>query len=237
MLTTPIRAAATPPPTPKERASVPNPSPTTYVLPTAILMLGAMLLVVSIFLPYWQLTLHAPQYPRGLKVELYVNRLAGDVREVDGLNHYIGMAKMEEAAEFERRTAVIAVTALATLLLAAVFIRNRWAGLLSLPVLLYPAVFLADLYYWLYRFGHDLDPRAALSSSIKPFTPTLLGEGRVGQFRTTASLEEGFYLALAAGVVVLVGLYFHRRAYKPLPDAEVWATVSRAGMTSPGSAR
>lgn len=195
-------------------------SPTTYVLPTAILMLGAMLLVVSMFLPYWQLTLHAPQYPGGLKAELYINRLAGDVEEIDGLNHYIGMPRLEEAATFERSFAIIAVSALALLLLAAVFIQNRWAALLALPALLYPLIFLVDLFYWLYRFGHDLDPRAPLSASIKPFTPTMIGEGRVGQFRTYASLEEGFYLAVAGALVVLIGLYFHRRAYKPLVEAQ-----------------
>lgn len=198
---------------------VPMTSPTTYVLPTALLMLAAMLLVVSIFLPYWRLTLHAPQYPRGLTVQLYINRLAGSVEEVDTLNHYIGMPKLEEAAEFERSFAVIAVVALASLLAAGVFIQNRWAALLALPVVLYPLIFLLDLFYWLHRFGHALDPRAPLSASIKPFTPTMLGEGRIGQFRTVATLEAGFYLAVAAAIVVLVGLYFHRRAYKPLVEA------------------
>lgn len=200
-------------------AAEPPASPTTYVLPTALLLVGAMLLLISIFLPYWQLTLHAPQYPGGLRVELFVNRLAGEVSEVDGLNHYIGMARLDEAARLERSFAVAAVTALALLVGAAVFIQNRWAALLALPAVVYPAVFLADLWFWLYRFGHDLDQKAPLSSSIKPFTPTVLGEGRVGQFRTFASVEEGFYLALVGAVVVVIGLYFHRRAYKPLVEA------------------
>ncbi len=194
-------------------------SPTTYVLPTALLMLGALLLVASVFLPVWQLTLHAPQYPGGLRAELYVDHVAGDVEEIDELNKYIGMAKLEEAAQLERSISVVAVVALAGLLMAAVFIQNWWAALFALPAVAYPAVFLADLFFWLYRFGHGLDPRAPLSSSVRPFTPTILGEGYVGQFRTSASVEEGFYLAAAAAVVVLIGLYFHRRAYKPLADA------------------
>jgi copper chaperone NosL len=207
----------------------PSVSPNTYVVPTAVLMLGAMLLVVSMFLPYWQLTLHAPQYPHGLTAELYVTHLAGDVQEIDGLNHYIGMPKLEEAATFERSFAVVAVVALALLLLAAVFIHNHWAGLLALPALLYPAMFFGDLYFWLNRFGHDLDPKAPLSSSIKPFTPTILGDGKIGQFGTTAILEDGFYLAIAGSVVVLLGLYLHRRAYKPLVDAHHHPTVSEPG--------
>src|SRR5262249_59426590 len=113
---------------------------------------------------------------------------------------------VEEAAGLERHFAVIAVTALALLLLASVFIQNWWAALLALPAVLYPAIFLGDLFFWLYRFGHELDPHAALSSSVKPFTPVLLGEGRIGQFRPSAGLEEGVYIALAGAAACGVGL-------------------------------
>ncbi len=207
---------------------VPVASPNTYVLPTATLMLGAMLLIVSMFLPYWELTLHAPQYPKGLEAELYVNRVAGDVEEIDGLNHYIGMQKLEHAAEIERGMSTVAVGVLGLLLLAAVFIHNRWAALLALPAVIYPLIFLGDLFFWLYNYGHSLDPRAPLSASVKPFTPTILGEGMVGQFRTTATLEEGFWLAVAGSLIVLIGLYLHRRAYKPLVEAQHAAEASEA---------
>lgn len=203
----------------------PSASPETYILPTMLLMLGAMLLVVSIFLPYWNMTLHAPQYPDGLHVRLYVNRMTGDVQEIDGLNHYIGMPKLEEAGKVERSFSLIAIGSLALLLMAAIFIHNPWAAVLSLPAILYPLVFLADLFYWLYTFGHNLDPKAPLSNSIKPFTPTLLGEGKVGQFNTTAMVDIGFYLAILASLVILVGLYFHRRAYKPLLEARAQEEV------------
>lgn len=193
-------------------------SPDAYVLPTMVLMLGAMLLVVSIFFPYWGLTLHAPQYPDGLNVELYVNKMAGDVQEINGLNHYIGMPKLEEAGKLERSFSWLAIGALALLLMAAVFIHNQWAAVLALPALVYPIVFLGDLFYWLYTFGHNLDPTAALSSSIEPFTPTLLGTGVIGQFKTTAMVDTGFYLAILGSFVILVGLYFHREAYKPLQE-------------------
>lgn len=213
--------AAPPPESARPARAAGLASPTTYVVPTALLMLGAMLQIVSIFLPYWKLVLLAPQYPKGLTIQLYVNRLTGDVKEVDGLNHYIGMRPLGEGGELERSVAIIAIVALALLLLAAVFIQNRWAALLALPAVLYPIIFLADLFYWLYTFGHTLDPKAALSSSIKAFTPTILGPGLVGQFKTVASLEPGFWLAAAGSLVILLGLYFHRRAYKPLVEARV----------------
>lgn len=147
--------------------------------------------------------------------------MTGDVKEIDGLNHYIGMPKLEEAGTMERSFSIIAISALALLLMAATFIHSPLAGVLALPALLYPAVFLADLFYWLYTYGHSLDPKAPLSSAIKPFTPVLLGTGRIGQFTTTASVDTGFYLAVRGSLVIVIGLYFHRRAYKPLRDAQI----------------
>lgn len=191
-----------------------------YLLPTLFFVAATILLVISILQPYWQLTLHAPQYPKGLTVTAYVNRLEGDVQEIDGLNHYIGMRPLNEAATFERTISIYGIVVLALLILAAVYIHNRWAALMALPALLLPMVFLLDLQYWLANFGQNLDPTAPLSSSIKPFVPPVLGEGKIAQFRTVAEPGTGLWLAAAASLVILVGLWFHRRAYKPLVEAQ-----------------
>jgi hypothetical protein len=191
-----------------------------YLLPTLFFAVAAVLLVISILQPYWQLTLHAPQYPKGLVVVAYVNHLEGDVQEIDGLNHYIGMRPLNEAAAFERTISIYGIVVLALLILAAVYVHNRWAALLALPALLMPAIFLLDLQYWLANFGQNLDPTAPLSSSIKPFVPPVLGEGKIAQFSTVAAPGLGLWLAVAASVVILVGLWFHRRAYKPLVAAQ-----------------
>jgi len=190
-----------------------------YAIPTLLLVAAAVLLMASFYTPYWRMTLHAPQYPKGLVVRAYLNRLEGDVGEIDGLNHYIGMRPLEQAAQLERSLGIMLVSGLALLVLGAVYIHNRWAALLTFPALLFPAGFLADLFFWLSHFGRNLDPKAPLSSSIKPFVPPVLGEGVVGQFRTVAVPETGLWLAVAASVVILVALWFHRRAYKPLVDA------------------
>ena len=189
-----------------------------YRLPSLLLGVAAIILLVSMFFPYWKMTLLAPQYPGGLSVEVYVNRMTGDVDEIDGLNHYIGMRPLEEAAQLERSVSVAAISVLAMLLLGAIFIHTRWAALLALPALLMPYVFLADMYFWMRNFGLNLDPRAPLSSAIDPFVPPIWGEGVVGQFRTIASFQIGIYMAFLAGFLILAGLYFHRRAYKPLVE-------------------
>lgn len=201
-----------------------------FLLPSTLLMLAALLLVISIFLPYWRMTMYAPQYPKGLQVEVFVNRLEGDVAEVDSLNHYLGMPPLDEGGRLERSVSVLALVVLSLLLVGTVFVHNQWAGLLALPVLAYPFIFLADLAFILYTYGHSIDPESALGGAIDPFTPPLLGEGIIGQFRTLAELGPGFYFALAAVVVVLAGLWFHRAAYKPIVDARRRAAVVSSGL-------
>ncbi len=189
--------------------------------PTLLLSTAALLLLISIFFPYWRIRLYAPQYPGGLVAKVYVNRVEGDVREIDGLNHYIGMRPLEEAAQLERSLSIFLIAAMALLVGGAIYIHSPWAAVLSLPALLYPLVFLADLYYWLWSFGTNLDPKAPLSSSVKPFVPPLLGEGQVGQFRVVAFWDIGLWMAIAASILIALGLYYHRKAYKPFYDAYV----------------
>ena len=139
--------------------------------------------------------------------------------EIDGLNHYLGMPTLDEGGKLERKISLGTIAMMALLIAAAVFVHNRWAWLMALPAVVFPFIFLADLQYILYQYGHSIDPKSPLGSSVKPFTPVLFGTGHIGQFTTTAQAGLGLWLSLAAGVVVLVGLYFHRRAYGAIRQA------------------
>ena len=191
-----------------------------FRLPTIFFLIAALLLIASIFFPYWKMTLQAPQYPKGLSIQAYIYKLTGDVGEIDGLNHYIGMRPLAEAAQLERSLSIAAVSVLSLLLVAAIFIHSKYTVLLALPAILYPFIFLGDMYFWLRNFGLNLDPTAPLSNAIKPFIPPILGVGKLAQFVTIAQVQSGFYLALLASIFILIGLYFQRRAYKPLVDSQ-----------------
>jgi hypothetical protein len=190
--------------------------PVRYALPTVLLVLARCALLLSLFLPFWKMELEAPQYPNGLGITAYVNHLEGDVKEIDGLNHYIGMRPIEQAASFERAASVWLIIAMVLLVEGAAFVHTRWAVLLALPAIGFPIGFLVDLRFWLTTFGQNLDPSAPLSASVKPFTPTVLGEGGIGQFRTYAEMGPGLWLAFACSVLTVAAFYFHRRAYRPL---------------------
>jgi len=192
-----------------------------YMVPTILFAVAAILLIISVFLPYWEMDLIAPQYPNGLHITAYVNRLTGDIFEIDGLNHYIGMRPLAEAAQFEKSVSVIGIVSLSMLILAAIFVHTKWVVLLVLPAIFMPIIFLLDLQWWLAKFGTELDPAAPLSSAIDPFVPSVLGKGVIAQFESIASPGIGLYLAILASILIIVGLYFHRKAYKPLVDDQV----------------
>jgi hypothetical protein len=191
-----------------------------YRLPTIFFLVAVGLLVASVFFPYWKMTLQAPQYPKGLSVQAYIYKLTGDVGEIDGLNHYIGMRPLGEAAQLERSLSIAAVIVFSLLIIGSIFIHTKYTVLLVLPAILFPFIFLGDMYFWLRNFGLNLDPTAPLSGAIKPFVPPVLGVGKLAQFVTITEVQIGFYLALGASVCILIGLYFHRRAYKPLVEAQ-----------------
>lgn len=190
-----------------------------YALSSGLFVAAAVLIVVSIFFPYWHMRLNAPQFPKGLDLTVYLDHVEGDISIIDGLNHYIGMKPLGEAAELERLLAPFAIAVTVLLLVATAFIHRRWFAPLVLPAMLLPLLFLGDMYWWLRSYGLGLDPRAALSSSVKPFVPTLLGHGTIGQFSTDAEVLLGFWLAVTASVLILFGLHYRRRTRLQLARA------------------
>ncbi len=187
-----------------------------YGTPGFLLLVARVLLLVSLFLPYWHMELQAPQYPDGLHMTAHLNALSGDVAEIDGLNHYIGMRSLYEAAEIERMVGVFVMIAFVVMLELAAYIHTRWAVILVVPVVFFPVVFLLDLHLWMKHFGLNLDPHAPLSNAVKPFVPTAMGKGGIGQFVTIATPGAGLILASVVSFVLILALFFHRRAYLPL---------------------
>lgn len=175
----------------------------------ALSLLAAGCFAASWFLPWWTFQLFAPQYPKGLSLVIHLTGVTGDVAEIDVINHYIGMHSLADAAELERAAShwIVGLTAAAVFVLNLLVSKNGgW-----LPVLFglgLPLGFLIDTTYWMYQSGHDLDPTAAIN--LKPFMPTVLGEGKVGQFRTEALPALGFWVALAG--VALLGVASWQRA-------------------------
>ena len=181
-----------------------------------LILLGTALFVVSHFFLWWELQLVAPQFPGGLFIQATSYEIQdspktpfNDIREVDGLNHYIGMMSLGDAAQAEMSIAIPAIIIFAILGVLAAFWKKKWAPLLLIPIIMFPFVYLADLAFWLWYAGHNLDPTAAIT--LPSFTPAVLGVGEIMQFSTEAYFQIGWYIAAAASLVCLIALIMSRK--------------------------
>lgn len=169
--------------------------------PSRIMMVAvAAALIPALFLPVWNITLHAPQYPGGLTVEIYSHTVAGDLQEVNGLNHYIGMQEIsaDEFPEFMFIPFFI-LRFLGFAALAALVARIPVAAIGYLDFVIFGAVMLFDFQNWLREYGQNLSPDAPIE--IEPFTPKFFGTTEVGQFEVTSMPSAASVLMIAAGAV------------------------------------
>jgi len=200
-----------------------------------VLLAGAVsvaLFVGSFFLPWWKFSLYAPQYPQGLTLVISLTGMGGDVSEIDLLNHYIGMKHLAGAASMERHLAGYGVAFVAVLTLVMLAVAGKKLNkLVAIPALAFPLGFLADSFYWLYTFGHQLDPKAPLH--IGAFTPQMFGNGQIGQFETFASPALGFWLALSGVACALVATYLRSRVCAHCSHAGTCSTVCPRLMVLP----
>jgi nitrous oxidase accessory protein len=190
-------------------------------------LVSAGLVGLSTLLPLWTLTMRAPQYPKGLRLHAYGTGMVGDLRELNILNHYIGMRPIEMPA-LETALYPIGITALMVLCLAAPWHR-RLRQLAVAALSLTPLIMLADLQRWLYVFGHSLDPHAPIR--LKPFTPLVLGTSSMGNFVSSAMAGSGVLCLLAGAVLLAIG----ERAGRQW-DARADRTIHRGGRAAVAAA-
>ena len=176
---------------------------------TARLMLlaAAALLVTTYFFPLWNLTMFAPQYPDGLRLDIYSHELVGgnngqDITEINVLNHYIGMQDLVNESFTEFKWMPFVIGALGLLILRAVVLGTVVALVDVTMLSAYFGVFsLWSFGYKLYRYGHDLAPTAAVQ--VPPFMPPMFGYQQIANFEVYSYPRPASY-AMAAAVLLLV---------------------------------
>jgi len=182
--------------------------PRTLVLIASVVMMGVYLF------PLWNVRLTAPQYPEGLGMQIRINTVEGatenDLNNINNLNHYIGMKRIEPEAIPELRimpwiVAGIIVTGLATAALAKRQLLYAWtAGFLAIAL-----IGLIDFWKWEYDYGHNLDnEHAILKIPGMTYQPPLIGAKQLLNFRAVSlpsvgGILIGVAMALALAAVVL----------------------------------
>ena len=184
-------------------------------LSRAILLLGGIALLAVIVLPIWRIELIAPQYPEGLELLIYSYKLDGQVDIINGLNHYIGMKVLNanDFIEFTVLPYIIAVYA-ALFLIAGLVGSRKFLYVLFGLFLLFGVVAMVDFYMWLYDYGHNLDPAAAIKVPGMAYQPPLLGYKQLLNFLAFSIPDTGGWIFIGCGVVLAYLVVVEWRASK-----------------------
>lgn len=168
-------------------------------------------------LPIWSCSLEAPNYPKkafpeGIPVFFHFDGFSGEVHEMNTINHYVGMDPMWRGGTFEREIGIYALLGLSLFMVYFILFHKKvLTYFMYIPTAL-PLIFIADYSYWLYWFGHNLHDWGAFK--IKPFMPTVFGDGKIAQFTTHSYPTIGFYVILAIGFFSLLSILSKNKAMR-----------------------
>lgn len=174
-----------------------------FVWSRLILLLLVIPLALVMTQPLWRISMEAPQYPEGLYLEIYAHKIDGGnhgqhIKEINTLNHYIGMHKIDRAELSDLDWIPFGIGLLVLLTLRCAAIGNVRALVDLVVVTGYIGAFaFGKFVYKLYVFGHNLDPDAPIK--VGAFTPAIFGTKQIANFSTSSYPQFGS---------VLIGVFF-----------------------------
>ena len=178
-----------------------------------LLIVCGIALVVSIFVPLWSIYLQAPQYPEGLSMFLWANKITGEYEIINGLNHYIGMKTIHPEDFWEFKVLPYALGFFAFLcFLAAVLNRKMWLYITAVLFLIFGVAFMVDFWLWEYDYGHNLDPNAAIVVPGMSYQPPLIGFKQLLNFGAYSypNIGGGIMFGVALILAILAFIEFRK---------------------------
>jgi copper chaperone NosL len=149
-------------------------------LPRIIFIVGAMALLGTFLAPIWRITLEAPQYPKGVTMYIWINKLSGEekgtLQNINILNHYVGMKMIEPESIPELKYFPKIIIGMSILGIILGFINNKklWIAW-GVVLLLLGALGIYDFYLWEYDYGHNLASDAPIKVPGQSYQPPLIG--------------------------------------------------------------
>ena len=171
--------------------------------------LAALMLVALYYMPFWTISMSAPQYPEGIGMHIHIDNVTGhnrhDLQSINTLNHYIGMAEIhkEDFPEFEIIPWVIGFM-IGFGILAAVLGNFKLVIAWFVLMIILGTIGLVDFYLWGYDYGHNLSPDAPIKVPGMSYQPPLIGCKQLLNIKAcswpyTGSIFIGFSMLLAGG--------------------------------------
>lgn len=182
-----------------------------------MILAAALLLLPAFFFPLYTMTLYSNQFPDGLKLYINASTLRGglspdrdDLKEINSLNHYIGMHALQEADFTEFQWIPLMLGFFIILSLRAI-VMGKMSGVVDTLVLFswFGVFAFWHFYSRLYSYGHHLDPTAAIK--LKPFTPPLFGSQQMGNFTVYNYPAPGTYFMLGFALLLALAIVLSAR--------------------------
>jgi len=169
-----------------------------------LLILCSLLIFAVLFFPFWHIELQAPQYPEGLILLIYANKLSGDVDIINGLNHYIGMKTLHTADFYEFQILPYCILFFAIAFTLVAILKNRkWLNLLLALYISFGLISMVDFYKWNYNYGHHLNPNAPIIVPGMAYQPPILGYKQLLNFGAYSMPDIGGWLFIGVGLILL----------------------------------
>jgi hypothetical protein len=190
-----------------------------------LILVAVLVLLPSFFFPLWNMSFYSNQYTDGLVLHIYSYQLEGgktanrdDLREINSLNHYIGMRPLLES-DFSEFTWVPLVIGLLMILALRAMVIGKMSNLVDVFVLFtYFGLFsMWSFYHRLYMYGHNLDPTASIK--VQPFTPPVFGSKQIANFMVNSFPSVASYLLFAFAVLLLLSILLSAKRSKGKANA------------------
>lgn len=185
-------------------------------LPRIIFIIGAVALFGTFIAPIWRITLEAPQYPSGVTMYIWINKLGGEekgtLQNINILNHYVGMKMIEPESIPELKYFPKIIVGMAVLGIVLGFINNKklWLSW-GILLLILGALGIYDFYLWEYDYGHNLDPNAPIKVPGQAYQPPLIGSKMLLNFNAISYPHYGSIFLGIALFFSFVSFYLKKR--------------------------
>lgn len=199
---------------------------------SVLMVLGSILIMGLFVFPMWNIRLGAPQYPEPLGIDIYINGLQGenefDIKNIDGLNHYIGMKTLPKPAdmwEFSVFPLVISIMAALSIIIGLLGffakLGPNWFLLWFLIMGVFGVLGIYDFNMWLIEYGTDLDPHAIMKlmnpdGTPMQYNPPLFGHKKLLNFDAFSYPRLGGILLWAGMMVTFFAFLMGKKSLKKI---------------------
>jgi copper chaperone NosL len=182
------------------------------LLSRIIALTCSLSLIIVLFLPVWRIELSAPQFPEGLTLKIYANRLGGNVDDINTLNRYIGMQTLHEKnfAEFKILPYIIVAFIIFGQLVA--FFNRKWIFFTWISIyMLFAVSAVIDFYQMGFKYGNYLDPAAPFGLRGISYQPPLIGHKQLSEFSTRSIPDYGGWILINVGLLLTAAAFIEIR--------------------------